>query len=213
LLALRGAALGYPGRLVARDVDLAVHPGDRILILGPNGSGKSTLLLTLLGLLAPLAGERWVRALPRAQGAPLLGYVPQHFEVDPVYPLAVLDLLLFGALHLPRRERRAACAAALAEVGLAELLEAPLARLSGGQRQRALIARALIARPAALLLDEPFSNVDLEAEAALLRLFRGLSEAGLAVLWVTHHAEASRALAGQVWRCEGGRVQVEPSGA
>jgi manganese/iron transport system ATP-binding protein len=185
LVRLRGAAFGYGRSAVISGVDLEVAAGDVIGIIGPNGGGKTTLFRGILGLLPPLAGsvERSVREV---------GYVPQGGELDPIYPLTVAEQVELGAaarlspLGRLRAEDGELARRSLERVGLLERWRDPFAALSGGQRQRVLIARALMARPRLLLLDEPTTGVDRPAVESILGLLGELALGGLAVLLVSH---------------------------
>jgi iron complex transport system ATP-binding protein len=164
-----GLAVGWNGRAVLRDVDIAVGPGERVALLGSNGSGKTTLLRVLAGLGAPLAGEIHWRgtALPRGSArCRIVGYVlqaepPVHFTVRQLVALGL------GTDGPPSAPQMAQVARVLAGEGLTELADRPCSTLSGGEWQRAVIARALVAEPALLLLDEPTSHLDPARRAVL----------------------------------------------
>jgi zinc transport system ATP-binding protein len=162
--------------MVLDGVDLTVGAGEIVTVIGPNGAGKSVLLRILLGLLPPDRGEVW-----RKLGA-RIGYVPQRLAVDPTLPLPVRRFLELGA---PAGE--AALAAALAEVGAAQVLDSPIQAVSGGEFQRVLLARALLRNPELLVLDEPVQGVDVTGQEELFRLIRAIRDRrGCAVLMVSH---------------------------
>ena len=185
-------SFAYGKRPALRDVALRVMPGEFAVLLGPNGAGKSTLFALVTRLFdAPAGAEIRVfgAALRREPGRALarLGVVFQQPTLDP--DLTVRDSLRYhGALHgLPRAEVEARAARELARVGLGDRAGERVRNLSGGQRRRAEIARALLTRPALLLLDEPTVGLDAASRAFLLDHVRGLCrEEGLAVLWATH---------------------------
>ncbi|QDU69161.1 metal ABC transporter ATP-binding protein [Engelhardtia mirabilis] len=168
LIELRGASLGYGSTPVLTGVDLSLAPGELLGVVGPNGAGKTTLLRGLLGLLEPLAGTR--------SGRPRSAYVTQHEQLDSLYPLTVAELVAQGGLRprgawrRPRPASAPAVVAALAEVDLVAASRRPFSTLSGGQLQRALLARALVAAPELLVLDEPTSGVDPESADRILAL-------------------------------------------
>lgn len=161
---------------VLTDVSLTVNPGEIVTILGPNGSGKSTLLRALLGLVRPSSGE--VLRRPRLR----IGYVPQKLALDPSLPMTVRRFL-----SLPVRVSDAAADAALERVGMEGTGARPVQGLSGGQLQRVMLARALLALPELLVLDEPTQGLDQPGEAAFYRLIEEVRrETGCAVLMVSH---------------------------
>ncbi len=205
LLELRGASFAFGSRTVLAGVDLAIRRGDLLGILGPNGAGKTTLLRGLLGLLRPSAGS-----LRRSTAR--LGYVPQRESLDRVYPLTVEEVVWMGSYGrlsgwrgVPR-DTRARAAALLARVELADASRELFSSLSGGQRQRALIARALLAEPDVLLLDEPTSGVDAPTQVAILELLAELNaERELAVLLVSHQFGLTRSAVHEaLWVADGG---------
>ncbi len=191
LVGLEGAAIGYGGRALLSGIDLAVAPRDFLAMVGPNGGGKTTLLLTLLGAL-PLAGGTLSRPRPIR-----VGYVPQREHVDTRWPFTVGDVVLMGRvaslgpLHRSRARDRESARRALARVGIEQLADHWYGELSGGQRQRTLIARALVADPELLAVDEPTNGMDPGAELATMDLLRDLQREGdLAVVMVSHRIEA-----------------------
>jgi ABC-type Mn2+/Zn2+ transport system ATPase subunit len=205
LIELHGAAFGYGGRPVVSGVDLAVGRGELFGLLGPNGSGKTTLFRGMLGLIPPLAGQVVRRAA--------VGYVPQREGLDAIYPLTVEEVVHMGAYGrlsglrgLARAERELALRW-LERVGLADRRRRLFASLSGGQRQRGLIARALMARPELLLLDEPTSGVDREAQRAIQDVLLELRAEGMAILLVSHQLEVVREVVRDALWIEDGRVR------
>jgi zinc transport system ATP-binding protein len=176
LIALKRAGVARNGRPILVDVDLLIEPGEIVTIVGPNGAGKTTLLKVALGLVRPDSGSVWRRPGLR------LGYVPQRLHVDPALPLKVRRLMT-----LTQRHPATAIEAALAETGVAHLADADVHALSGGEFQRVLIARALLARPDILVLDEPVQGVDFSGEVALYERIASIRDRyGCAVLLVSH---------------------------
>jgi ABC-type Mn2+/Zn2+ transport system ATPase subunit len=211
LLRLEGAAFGYEGRPVVAGVDLTVGPGHFLGIVGPNGAGKTTLFRGILGLIAPISGR-----VERATSA--IGYVPQREGLDALFPLRVDEVVHMGAygrlagLRRLHASERALARSALERVGMEDHAHAAFAALSGGQRQRVLIARALMARPSLLLLDEPTSGVDRAARTVILQLLRDLNtKDGLTILLVSHELTMLREAVQEVLWVAEGRVQRRPA--
>ncbi|HPA94650.1 MAG: ATP-binding cassette domain-containing protein [Acidobacteria bacterium] len=188
LVAMEGVGFRYGADVALADVDLVVAAGERLAILGPNGGGKSTLVRLLLGLLRPSEGEiRW----PLTGRRPASGYVPQFSLFDRGFPLRVEEMVLQGRLgrrrswKAPTAEDRELVAAALARLDLVPLRGAYLTELSGGELKRALVARALVAEPDLLVLDEPTASLDEASRRRLWELVAALP-ATTTVLLVTH---------------------------
>ena len=185
------------GRVVVRDAGLHVDPGELVGLIGPNGAGKTTLLRTVLGLLSPVAGRVRIDGRAARTGRSPIGYVPQRHEFAWEFPISVEHMVMTGRtgkLGLLRRPGVAdwqAVGEALERVRMTELRERPVGQLSGGQRQRVLVARALALQPAALLLDEPFTGLDMPTQELLSDLFTSLAREGRAVLMTTHDLAAA----------------------
>lgn len=188
---LRGVCFAYDRHLVLEDVTLDIAPLDFVSIIGPNGGGKTTLLKLLLGLLEPSRGSVRVFGKPPREARMRIGYMPQHTQLDPLFPATALDVALMGRLRpgitfgaRPSADRAAAMRA-LAAVGLDDRAAEPFSNLSGGQKQRVLIARALTGDPQLLLLDEPTSNLDIHIESELFSLLREMNQR-MTIVLVSH---------------------------
>src|SRR5258708_252522 len=192
---LRGVERSFANGVKALGpLDLDIAAGEFLSLLGPSGCGKSTALRIIAELLAPTSGE-----LIWPEGKPRIGFV---FQDSTLMPWAVvrdnvrLPLDLEGA---PRAEANARAEAAIARVGLAGFSDAFPRVLSGGMRMRASIARALVARPQLLLMDEPFAALDEISRDALnedlLRLWR---EDRLTIVFVTHSVYESTFLSTRI---------------
>jgi len=210
LLRLRDVSLGYGGRPILTHIDLQIERGEFVALLGGNGSGKTTLLRGIVGLLPLMAGTiEW--AFDRATSP--LGYVPQRESLDPTFPLTAGEVVVMGTyarlgpLARVGRRQRAAAARALDLVGLGDLAGQRFSSLSGGQMQRVLIARALVAEPVFLVLDEPTAGVDREATAAIMSVVSRLNrDHSLTVVLVTHQLRVLHGLASTVWWVQDGAV-------
>ena len=176
LAALHGITVRAGTRTILSHVDIAVGRGEIVTVVGPNGSGKTTLVRALLGLVTPSAGR-----IERREGL-AIGYVPQHVTVDRTMPLTVRRFLT-----LSPRARADRMAAVLEETGAAPFANAPFQELSGGEQKRVLLARALLAEPELLVLDEPTASVDIPGQIAFYYLIRAIRDArGCGILLVSH---------------------------
>lgn len=192
VLQIRDLALGYPNLTLCRQLSFDIQAGTTLAVLGANGAGKSTFVKTLLGLMAPLAGQlHWPAGQPHD-----IGYLAQMTEFDRHFPIRVRDLAAMGAWRgfglwsgLDRAKRQQV-AAALDEVGVAALANRSLHTLSGGQLQRTLFARVIMQDAPLILLDEPFAAVDQSTEAHLLAIIERWRDEGRAVILVVHDLSA-----------------------
>jgi zinc transport system ATP-binding protein len=191
---IRGVSFAYGTTPVLDDVNLTIQPRQAVCIVGPNGGGKTTLVKLIIGLLMPDRGEIRVFGQSPQRARLRIGYMPQHAQLDPQFPVNAMDVGLMGRLggrgpagwfgHFGAADRRAA-RDALAQVEMEPLARRPLAALSGGQRQRVLIARALCSQPDLLLLDEPTANVDSHIETQLVHILRRLNDR-MTIVLVSH---------------------------
>jgi zinc transport system ATP-binding protein len=201
------------GPAVLRGVDLEVERGEFVAIAGPNGGGKTTLVRLAVGLAEPTTGR--VEVLTRR-----IGYLPQRAQAGIDAPLTVRELVtagraahtrLFGPLAARDRE---AVHEAIERVGLTPQSDRRLATLSGGQQQRAFIAKALAADPELLVLDEPTTGVDVEAQDAIAVLLQHLrDELGMTVLYVSHEFGAVERFVERLVLVRGGIVFDGPPSA
>ncbi len=208
---LEGVSVRLRGRLVLEEVSLRIGARDYLALLGPNGGGKTTLLRVILGLAKPDHGSVRVLGTTPRRALGRVGYVPQYFRFDPDFPIHVRDVVLMGTLGRhwrPTARDREAAEAVLSRVELSALGDRPIGQLSGGQLQRVLIARALVQRPALLLLDEPTASLDERIGRSIWELFEELTQE-MAVVVVSHDIGAiSRYVRGVV--CLNRRLHVHP---
>jgi manganese/iron transport system ATP-binding protein len=192
------------GHEVLHEVNLRVPAGELVGMIGPNGAGKTTLLRSVLGLLPLSTGTITVAGRSPQAARGRVGYVPQRHEFAWDFPISVQQAVLtgrtrsIGLLRRAGRTDRQAVAESLDRLGLTPLARRPLGELSGGQRQRVLVARALALRPELLLLDEPFTGLDVPTQELLTALLRELRDEGTAVLMTTHDLPAAAALCGRL---------------
>lgn len=197
---VRGLVKSFNGRVVLDDVDLTVGRGEIVALVGRSGSGKSTLLRVLAGLSDDHTGEVTVDGTPTVV-----------FQEPRLVPwLTVTRNVVLGDPQRRYRGAESNATRVLGEVGLDHRLEAWPLTLSGGEAQRAALARALVAEPTLLLLDEPFGALDALTRLAmhdlLLRLF---GEHGFGVLLVTHDVAEAVTLADRVLVLDNGRIAHE----
>lgn len=197
-LSLRDAAFGYDGRPRVDRLTLDIEAGSTVALIGPNGSGKSTLLRGVLGLADLTAGSALVLGTSPEAARARVGSLPQTDQRDVELPVTVRQVVTMGLYRSlgPVRpvgaKGRAAVDAVLERVGLTAYANRLFGRLSGGQQQRAVLARALVADPSLLLLDEPFNGLDRENRDALLALLHELRAEGRTVLVSTHDLEIAQ---------------------
>lgn len=183
------------GHTALRDASFSIPTDSITALVGVNGSGKSTLFKAIMGFV-PLAkgsvsilGEPAGRALKRN----VVSYVPQAEEVDWNFPVLVEDVVMMGRyghmnfLRWPRRVDHDKVAAALARVGMADYRKRQIGELSGGQKKRVFLARALAQEGRVILLDEPFTGVDVRTEESIIALLGALREEGHVMLVSTHN--------------------------
>src|ERR687887_714723 len=211
-LDLVGLTKVFPGGTVAvDDVNLHVDHGEYVVLLGPSGCGKTTTLRMIGGHEHPTEGDI------RLDGRSLVALAPhkrptttvfQHFALFP--HRSVLDNVEFGLkMHrVPKEERRKQAVDALEMVGLAELADRKPRALSGGQQQRVALARVLVTKPKALLLDEPLGDLDRLLQLRMRVELRNLQrQLGLMFIHVTHNQEEALSMADRIVVMNEARVQ------
>ncbi|MFT2214049.1 manganese/iron ABC transporter ATP-binding protein [Rhizobium giardinii] len=183
------------GHRALRDASFEIPTGTIAALVGVNGSGKSTLFKAIMGFARLARGEISVLGLsvPEALKKNLVAYVPQAEEVDWNFPVLVEDVVMMGRyghmnmLRIPKRADHDAVEAALARVGMSDFRKRQIGELSGGQKKRVFLARALAQDGRVILLDEPFTGVDVKTEDAIIRLLIGLRDEGRVMLVSTHN--------------------------
>jgi iron complex transport system ATP-binding protein len=195
MLSGRDLTIGYGDRVVGRHLDIALSTGEVLALLGPNGGGKTTLLKTMLGLLAPQAGEvrldkRSLSDYAARERARLIAYVPQSHVAT--FAFTVETIVLMGRtahgdlFSRPTAADRAIAIQALERFGIAHLSERPYTMISGGERQLVLLARALAQEPRFIVLDEPTASLDFGNQGKVMSEIRKLAASGHGVLFTTH---------------------------
>lgn len=186
----------YPsGQTALSDASLRLSGGTICALVGVNGSGKSTLFKALMGFITPSKGSVQINSRPvrEAQKQSWVAYVPQAEEVDWTFPVSVHDVVMMGRygkmnfLRMARAADHAAVEQSLRRVGMWELRDRQIGELSGGQKKRVFVARALAQNGRIILLDEPFTGVDVKTEEAIINLLRELRNEGCLILVSTHN--------------------------
>lgn len=195
-LAVEGLAVTYRAGLPAlHDMTFTLPQATITALVGVNGSGKSTLFKAIMGFVPVAAGTVEILGLPgpEALRRNLVAYVPQAEEVDWTFPVLVEDVVMMGRyghmgwLRRPSPRDRSIVAAALERVDMAGLADRQIGELSGGQKKRVFLARAIAQEGRVILLDEPFTGVDVKTEEAIIRLLRDLRAEGRVMLISTHN--------------------------
>ena len=201
------------GPPVLRDVDLEVERGEFVAIAGPNGGGKTTLVRLVVGLEQPTSGR--VELMVRK-----VGYLPQRTQAGIDAPVTVRELVTTGRASRTRllgpltAADRVSVQEAIDRVGLGPHADRRLTTLSGGQQQRAFIAKALAADPELLVLDEPTTGVDVEAQDAIAALLQRLrTELEMTILYVSHEFGAVEQFVERIVLVRGGIVFDGPPSA
>ncbi|MGB3402433.1 MAG: metal ABC transporter ATP-binding protein [Microcoleaceae cyanobacterium] len=182
------------GHLALYDASCPVQPGQITGLVGPNGGGKSTLFKSIMGFIKPNQGRIHIDGLniKTAQKKQLMAYVPQSDEVDWDFPINVSDVVMMGRygymnlLRMPRKKDRDLVRTSIERVGMSEFHNRQIGELSGGQKKRAFLARALAQEGKIILLDEPFTGVDVKTEKSIIDLLLQLRDEGHTILVSTH---------------------------
>ena len=183
------------GHTALRDTNFEIPKGTITALVGVNGSGKSTLFKTIMGFLKASKGSVEVLGQPvsAAMKRNLVAYVPQAEEVDWTFPVLVEDVVMMGRyghmnfMRIAKQPDKAAVTLALDRVGMSEFRKRQIGELSGGQKKRVFLARALAQDSQVILLDEPFTGVDVQTEDSIIGLLRELRDEGRIILVSTHN--------------------------
>ncbi|MDY6765061.1 MAG: ABC transporter ATP-binding protein [Halobacteria archaeon] len=212
VLELRNVSKLFGDLTAVKDVSLSVYEGELLTLLGPSGCGKTTVLRVIAGLERPdegavyingreAAGNRFIEPEDRE-----VGIVFQDFALFP--HMTVEENIAFGLKDLPEEERENRVKAMLNLVGLSEYRDASPSQLSGGQKQRVALARSLAPEPEIILLDEPFSNLDVSLRVEMREEVRRiLKEAGVTAVSVTHDQEEAFSISDRIAVMNAGRIE------
>ena len=195
-ISAQNLTVAYPnGHVALKDMSFELSSGTICGLVGVNGSGKSTLFKTIMGFVRPTRGEVRISGLPvrDALKRNCVAYVPQSEDVDWNFPILVEDVVMMGRyghmgfLRIASQDDRRKVDAALERVGMSAFRARQIGELSGGQKKRVFLARALAQESQIILLDEPFTGVDVKTEGAIVELLRALRERGHLMLVSTHN--------------------------
>lgn len=183
------------GHTALEDASFTLGAGTICALVGVNGSGKSTLFKALMGFVRPSEGTVAIDGMRVADAIrqKMIAYVPQSEDVDWNFPVLVQDVVMMGRyghmnfLRRPKKEDHEKVDAALERVGMTGFRTRQIGELSGGQKKRVFLARALAQEARIILLDEPFTGVDVKTESQIIQLMRELKNAGCLMLVSTHN--------------------------
>jgi zinc transport system ATP-binding protein len=192
----------YGQAAVLEDISFSVEEGDLLGIIGPNGAGKTTLFNCMLGLIEGYAGNIAIFGEDVRKNRKVLkqiGYVPQKKSIEEGFPATVQEIVSLGTTTTTRKPSRDKISWALETVGMLEYGKRRIGELSGGQQQRVFIAKALVNDPRLLILDEPATAIDVEAQNKFYSLVKKLNkENHITIILSSHDLEAINNLANKV---------------
>jgi manganese/iron transport system ATP-binding protein len=191
IVAVRSIRVQYDGVRALEDISFELTVGERVAVVGPNGAGKSTLFKVIAGLLEPTQGTVNVSGFDPS-GHVCIAYIPQRSLVDWTFPVNVTDVVMMGRIRRigffrwPTRTDRSVVSDALSLVGLSDLAGRQIGELSGGQQQRVFIARALAQEAELMLMDEPFTGLDVKSQQDIMLVLDELKGRHVTLLVATH---------------------------
>lgn len=191
-ITIKDLTVVYNSKPVIWDLDLIVPQNVMLGIIGPNGSGKTTLLKTIIKNIIPLTGTIEVHKNIDTRKAQTIAYVPQKNSIDWTFPINVYDVVMMARTvqlawyQKSSQEDHQIVQWALERVNMTHLQDRHISQLSGGQQQRVFLARALAQQADILILDEPFSGIDITTEQLILSVLQNLRDSGKTII-VVHH--------------------------
>jgi manganese/iron transport system ATP-binding protein len=195
-LDVEGVSVVYPnGHQALSDASFRLGAGTICALVGVNGSGKSTLFKSIMGFVNPTAGRVRIHGMPVKESLKkhLVAYVPQSEDVDWQFPVSVWDVVMMGRygamnfMRIPRAADKRLVEESLRRVSMWEFRDRQIGELSGGQKKRVFLARALAQEGRVILLDEPFTGVDVKTEEAIIGLLHELRKSGAIIFVSTHN--------------------------
>jgi ABC-type Mn2+/Zn2+ transport system ATPase subunit len=181
----------YATQTILDEVNFQLTQGEQVALVGPNGAGKSTLLKIIAGLMHPTSGKVHIYG-SQPDDHICIAYVPQRSNVDWSFPVNVYDVVMMGRtsriglLRRPSRHDHAVVRECMEMVAIAPLAQRQIGELSGGQQQRVFIARAIAQEAQLMLLDEPFTGLDVSSQSDILAILRQLREKHVTIMVSTH---------------------------
>ena len=197
-LEFKDVTVSYGNRNAVENITFQIPHGAHVAVVGPNGAGKSTLFKALVGLLPLTSGFIYIHGAPLGQHIDCVAYIPQREEVDWRFPVTVRDVVMMGRfgklglLQQPGKMDKDLVNQAMNHMDISKLADRPIHDLSGGQQQRVFLARALAQKPHILLMDEPFTGVDVSTQEATLRLLDDLRSEDVTIMVSTHDLNLAR---------------------
>lgn len=191
-ITIKDLTVVYNSKPVIWDLDLIVPQNVMLGIIGPNGSGKTTLLKTILKNITPITGTIKINKNNLTNKDQNIAYVPQKNSIDWTFPINVYDVVMMARTtklywyQKPTKEDHEIVLWALEQVNMKSLQNRHISQLSGGQQQRVFVARALAQQADILILDEPFSGIDITTEQLILSVLQNLRNSGKTII-VVHH--------------------------
>lgn len=191
-LEVEKASMGYGEKIVMRDLSFQVPHGARVAVVGPNGAGKSTLFKALVGILPLHGGRILIHGELLGAHKDCVAYIPQREDVDWRFPVTVNDVVMMGRfgqmgwLSRPSKTDKQIVRKSMEQMGIADLAAHSIGQLSSGQQQRAFLARAIAQEPHILLMDEPFTGVDVTTQEVTLNLLDHLHSQQVTTIISTH---------------------------
>lgn len=196
VIRVSGLGFKYDRTDVLKDVSFSLDIGDYVGLVGYNGSGKTTLIKVILGLLKPYTGSVWLFGHPLSQFNfwDKVGYMPQNLSLlNPIFPATVEEVVSLGLLSRKKfpkimtNKDKKTINEALGYLKIVDLKDQLIGNLSGGQQQKVFLARALVTKPALLILDEPSNALDSTTREQFFSILQELNEKhGTAIIFITH---------------------------
>ena len=191
-LEIENACVYYGKNPALKNITFNVEEGQNIALIGPNGAGKSTLFKALVGLLPLDSGRIFIHGLPVGHHKDCVAYVPQKEEIDWLFPITVLEVVMMGRyskigkFKKPAKKDIDIVYGSLNQMGINDLALSKISDLSGGQQQKVFIARAIAQEPHILLMDEPFTGVDMSTKETILAFLDDSRKSNVTVIVATH---------------------------